>query len=257
MADASSTPAVNAAHVRRLALAPLGSAPPPPRHAAVQRPVRSSDRRGGAGCPRRVRSGHRGRRRNGLLQHAFVSRRGRCMAARRRLSHQVPVSERGTPTERSDPDRLRRQRAPTARARTGRLVGSVPRRVPFSWQDREYRADDAGLISLGRALRDEPSLADDAARKIGAEQFKINPDQLREQFIKDRSASDHLLVAFAAGQGDGTSGVRTEDGAFQAHREQLERFADLMFTSNEKKDRRCWLGTGRSLGSASWRSTAG
>lgn len=116
-------------------------------------------------------------------------------------------------------------------------------RLSFSWSDREFRADDAGLVALGRAFRDDASLAEDAARRAGAEQFKVNPEQLREQFIKDRSAAEHCLVAFAANQGDGTSGVRTEDGAFQAQRQQLERFSDLMFTSNEK-DRQFWLGEG-------------
>lgn len=116
-------------------------------------------------------------------------------------------------------------------------------RLSFSWSDREFRADDAGLIALGRAFRGDPSLPEEAARRAGAEQFKVSPDQLREQFLKDRSSAENCLVGFAAAEGDGTSGVRTNDGAFRAQREQLERFAGLMFSSNDK-NRRFWLGQG-------------
>jgi hypothetical protein len=100
--------------------------------------------------------------------------------------------------------------------------------LTFTWNDRTFRADDAGLIELGRAFRRDPKLAEDAARREGAQQFKVDFIQLREQYQTDRTAVEHCLVAFAGSQGDGTSGVRTDDGSFAAQRQAMERFAHII-----------------------------
>lgn len=114
-------------------------------------------------------------------------------------------------------------------------------RLEFRWQDRPYRADTAGLIALGRAYREEPDLPKRAALKEGAMRFKVDFNQLSQIYRDDASAPEHCLVAFAANEGDGTSGVRTEDGAFVALRWSMERFADIIFSS-AKQQREFWLG---------------
>jgi energy-coupling factor transporter ATP-binding protein EcfA2 len=114
-------------------------------------------------------------------------------------------------------------------------------RLEFRWQDRPYRADKAGLIALGRAYREQPDLPDLAALKAGAMQFKVDFNQLSQVYRDDASAPEHCLVAFAANEGDGTSGVRTEDGAFVALRQSMERFADIIFSSF-RQQREFWLG---------------
>lgn len=115
--------------------------------------------------------------------------------------------------------------------------------LSFTWQDRTFRADLRGLEELGRAFREDSSLPAEAARREGAKQFKVDFNELRELYLKDRTAVEHCLVAVAAGQGDGTSGVRTEDGSFAAHRQAMERFAHIVFSGSDAQ-RQFWLGHG-------------
>lgn len=115
--------------------------------------------------------------------------------------------------------------------------------LEFTWSDHPYRADQSGLIKLGRDFSRDSVLAPDAALKVGASQFKVNFESLRNKFQSDRWARENLLVAVAGGQGDGSSGVRTSDGAFVARRQSIEKFADIIFSSNPKQAE-FWLGRG-------------
>lgn len=116
--------------------------------------------------------------------------------------------------------------------------------LTFVWDDRRWRADDRGLIDLGRSFRDDPDLSDAAARDIGANQFKVSLDELRKRVKEDRLAAARLVIGFAGGDGDGTSGVRTEDGAFAAQRQSIERLAHVIFSGNPKQAE-FWTGKGR------------
>jgi hypothetical protein len=120
-----------------------------------------------------------------------------------------------------------------------RMLGSLT----FTYTDRDYRADRAGLISLGRDFRREPSLEEGAALREGANQFKVNFDQLRGLFQRDIWFREHFLVAVAGGQADGTSGLRSADGGFAARRQSIERFAQIVLSGNESQ-REFWLGRG-------------
>ncbi|MFJ9315548.1 TrlF family AAA-like ATPase [Pimelobacter simplex] len=113
-------------------------------------------------------------------------------------------------------------------------------RLTFSFQDRDYSASDAGLLALGRAYLGETDADDSVARKTGANQFKVNFDQLRGLFQRDARFREQCLVVVAAGQ-DGTSGLRADDGGFAAYRQGLERFAHGIFSGNPN-DREFWLG---------------
>lgn len=115
-------------------------------------------------------------------------------------------------------------------------------RLRFSYQDVEYAADDAGLIRLGRAYRGDLSLDEDAARREGATQFKVNFDDLRVLFQRDAKLRETCLVGVAAGK-DGTSGLKAQDGGFAAYRQGLERFAHFIFSGRDQ-DRDFWLGHG-------------
>jgi energy-coupling factor transporter ATP-binding protein EcfA2 len=116
-------------------------------------------------------------------------------------------------------------------------------RLTFTYGDVDYNADDGGLIALGRAFKADQSLAKDAALREGANQFKVNFDQLREMFQRDISFREHCLVGVTGGSGDGTSGLQTEDGAFVARRRSIERFAQTIFSGNARQ-REFWLGRG-------------
>lgn len=116
-------------------------------------------------------------------------------------------------------------------------------RLRFTFGDVDYHADRAGLVALGRAFKTDKSLAEDAALREGANQFKVNFDQLREIFQRDTSFREHCLVAVAGGSGDGTSGLQTDDGAFAARRQSIERFSQIIFSGNNRQ-REFWLGRG-------------
>jgi hypothetical protein len=98
------------------------------------------------------------------------------------------------------------------------------------------RTDD--LTRLGRKAN--PFIADHrAALRHGAEQFKVSFDQLRTEYQNSVWAKTNILIAVAGGQGDGTSGL--QNGADQTLRQEMERFAHIIFSSNASQ-REYWLG---------------
>jgi hypothetical protein len=104
--------------------------------------------------------------------------------------------------------------------------------LDFSSGGRSYRADTDGLVALGRAFDGNPQLDREAALRSGAMQFKVSFETLRKQFEADAWAKKNCLVAVAGSQGDGSSGLRTEDGAFTARRQAIEAFSHIVFTSS-------------------------
>jgi energy-coupling factor transporter ATP-binding protein EcfA2 len=120
-----------------------------------------------------------------------------------------------------------------------RFLGSLD----FTWNDLRYRADESGLIELGRAFKGDRSLPPKVAIREGAKQFKVNFEALRQLYQSDRWASETCLIAVAGTQGDGSSGVRTSDGSFVARRQSIEKFANIIFCSNPKQAQ-FWLGRG-------------
>lgn len=115
--------------------------------------------------------------------------------------------------------------------------------LEFFWANRKYRGDEDGLIALGRAFSKDANLERSAALRIGVTQFKVSFQDLYSEFQVDGWARDHCLVAAAGGQSDGTSGVRTKDGAFAARRESIEGLANMIFSSNPQQTD-FWLGRG-------------
>jgi len=112
-------------------------------------------------------------------------------------------------------------------------------KLEFEYRKDLYSCTDESLRRLGRELRGEPQLADAAALEVGANQFKVNLDQLRSLAEKSSWFSRNVLVAVAAGN-DGLAGL-ANDAAFKAVREELGRFADIIF-SGQPADRKYWLG---------------
>lgn len=86
--------------------------------------------------------------------------------------------------------------------------------LEFKFRSDLFRCNDEDLIRLGRAVRDEPSLPDEAALKEGANQFKVDFSKLRE-LKSNRWFAKHCLIAVAVGS-DGTSGLQTPDGTWAA-----------------------------------------
>ena len=115
--------------------------------------------------------------------------------------------------------------------------------LEFSWAETSYRADEAGLLRLGRDYSQDSKLDETAALRIGATQFKVNFENLRKQLRTDGWASKHVLVAVAGGQRDGTSGIRDEAGGFAARRQSIEALAAIVFSGNPKQAQ-FWSGEG-------------
>lgn len=110
----------------------------------------------------------------------------------------------------------------------------------FPYLGESYRCQRSDLIRLG--LAHKPSLTDDeAARSEGANQFKVNFDQLKRAWSKNEWIKKNTLIAVAGGEKDGTSGLRDATASFAAQRKNVEGFAHIIFSANPKQVR-FWLG---------------
>jgi len=111
-------------------------------------------------------------------------------------------------------------------------------RLQFNAFNDRFDCTKSDLIRLGKAS--ESSIKDDrTALAEGATQFKVNFDSLRKAFKESAWANGNILIAIAGGEGDGTSGVR--QAADKTIRQELEKFADIIFSSNPAQ-REFWLG---------------
>jgi energy-coupling factor transporter ATP-binding protein EcfA2 len=111
-------------------------------------------------------------------------------------------------------------------------------RLHFPAHDDRYDCTSAELIRLGRAAN--PSIMDNRAALVhGATQFKVSFNGLRDAFKESAWARDNILIAVAGAEGDGTSGVR--QAADQTVRQEIEKFAHVMFSSSPAQ-RDFWLG---------------
>jgi len=118
------------------------------------------------------------------------------------------------------------------------MIEAALSRLIYKDDGSDYRLVEADLIRLGRAV--EPHQTDaSGALRVGATQFKVELDALRiwrsEKWLKR-----NCIIAVAGGQGDGTSGLQDDD-AFKAHRADIERLADVIFSSRPS-DVAFWLG---------------
>ena len=110
----------------------------------------------------------------------------------------------------------------------------------FPYLGEAYRCQRSDLIRLGRAHK--PQLTDDdVARSEGANQFKVNFDQLKQAWSKNDWIKKNALIAMAGGERDGTSGLRDPTASFAAQRKNVEGMAHIVFSANPKQIR-FWLG---------------
>ena len=115
--------------------------------------------------------------------------------------------------------------------------------LTFPFGGSEYSCSKDGLVSLGRSFSGTPGMDEQAALRIGAEQFKVTFSELRKNYESSRWARENCLVAVAGGRDDGTSGLRTDDSAFDGLRQSIERLAHIIFSSSSQQ-RDFWIGRG-------------
>lgn len=112
-------------------------------------------------------------------------------------------------------------------------------RLTFSAHGDSFACRDEDLIQLGR--RSNPSLDAKPALSKGAEQFKVELENLRHAYRESDWAKENILIAVAGTEPDGTSGVR--DGAYETLRAEIEKFAHVIFASSPAQ-REFWIGDG-------------
>ena len=111
-------------------------------------------------------------------------------------------------------------------------------RLHFTVQHDRFDCTRDELIRLGKKA--DPTITDDhGALAYGANQYKVNFNELREIFSQSLWAQTNILVAVSGGARDGTSGVRK--AADQTLRREIESFADIIFASSQAQ-REFWLG---------------
>lgn len=115
------------------------------------------------------------------------------------------------------------------------------RALTFEAYGETFRCDASELIRLGRA-HDNSIVDDRAALAVGANQFKVSPEQLRSAWKGSTWVQENVLVAVAAGSTDGSSGLQS-DASLAILRKEIERFARIIFSS-QPKQREFWLGRG-------------
>lgn len=113
-------------------------------------------------------------------------------------------------------------------------------RLQFNVMQDRFDCTRADLIRLGRKA-DHRITDDHAALRYGANQFKVNFQNLRDVFTESAWAKKNILIAVAGGATDGTSGVR--EAADQTIRREIEGFAHVIFAGNPSQ-REFWLGRG-------------
>lgn len=111
-------------------------------------------------------------------------------------------------------------------------------RLQFNVMQDRFDCTRTDLIRLGKKA--DPRITDDhAALSYGANQFKVNFQQLRTVYFESGWAKKDILIAVAGGATDGTSGMRA--AADQTIRREIETFADVIFAGSPAQ-REFWLG---------------
>jgi len=111
-------------------------------------------------------------------------------------------------------------------------------RLQFRAFDDRFDCTRSELVRLGKRVN--PSIEDDAAALgEGANQFKVNFNELRDVVRQSDWAKKNILIAVAGGANDGTAGIR--EAADKTIREEIEKFAHIIFASSSAQ-REFWLG---------------
>lgn len=113
--------------------------------------------------------------------------------------------------------------------------------IKFKYQDSEYSCINKDLIALGKAFRNDKTIDDECAKKIGIEQFVVNPAEL-SKIIRKPTISKYILVAVANSSRDGNSGI--QHSSLAATRQEIYRMSEIIFSGNEN-DVNYFLGKGK------------
>ena len=91
--------------------------------------------------------------------------------------------------------------------------------------------DGEDLIRLGKAHLKDNAAPDHTALAAGTNQFKVDLAQLKEEWGKSDWVQANILIAVAAAEGDGTSGLQS-DSSLATVRKEIEKYAAIIFASS-------------------------
>lgn len=112
--------------------------------------------------------------------------------------------------------------------------------LKFNYGGSEYSFIRRDLIALGKAFRNDNSLDDESARKVGIGQFNINFQDLY-RILQKPILRNHIIVAVSNSSRDGNSGI--QHSSMEAIRLEIYRMSDMIFSGNPN-DVRFFLGQG-------------
>jgi predicted ATPase/uncharacterized coiled-coil protein SlyX len=112
-----------------------------------------------------------------------------------------------------------------------------------------YSAERSELVRLGRAYRNDSSLEEEVARRVGASQFVVSFDALMKIFKSDPDLRKNTIILVSNSSNDGASGLQHSsyfvDGGSQLDttRQAIYQHCDGIFSSNPS-DINYFLGNG-------------
>lgn len=121
------------------------------------------------------------------------------------------------------------------------LLNGFLSQLTFHARGENYNCTRDSLIRLGKVIGSSEA-ADREALVVGVQQMKVSLTQLRTTFNASEWAKKNIIFAVAGAEGDGTSGIRASSD--QATREEIEKFAHVIFASSSAQ-RKFWLGEGK------------
>jgi len=119
-------------------------------------------------------------------------------------------------------------------------VDRALQRLTIDYKGYKYSCQDSDLKRLGRTVEPTTVASDKAALRAGANQFKVDFTAFKNWYESEGWLKRNSIIAVAAGQQDGVSGIQHDDG-FKATRTEIYRFANMIYSGNPK-DRDYWLG---------------
>lgn len=120
-------------------------------------------------------------------------------------------------------------------------------KLHFRSADETYACSRHDLIRLGRKHTGQQQLPEINAFAEGANQFKVDLDQLKELWKSSAWIAEHCIFAVAVGERDGTSGLRDSGDSLDTLRKSVEHFASIIF-SGKPADVSFWLGRHPTVG---------
>lgn len=113
--------------------------------------------------------------------------------------------------------------------------------LEFRYDGNSYRCIEKDLIHLGRVFSKNDSLEENAAYKVGVNQFYVNYEHLRNVLRKHERFTGRYLVGVSNNNFDGNSGIKGDD--LKAIRQEIYRLSHFIFSANPA-DRKYFLGKG-------------